>query len=87
MHRVTSPCAVCLKVGMAGKLMENKQAAALFELASKVMGYDMVGLIAQGPQEKLDTTLYSQVALNCVLAVSSLALIAPHASVLKGGIF
>jgi|Transcript_14037 [acyl-carrier-protein] S-malonyltransferase len=51
------------KVGMAGKLMENKQVAALFELASKVMGYDMVGLIAQGPQEKLDTTLYSQPAI------------------------
>eukprot|EP00964_Phaeocystis_antarctica_P089685 scaffold57271_cov58-Phaeocystis_antarctica.AAC.3 len=28
--------------------------------SSKVLGYDMVGLCAQGPQEKLDTTLYSQ---------------------------
>ena len=46
---------------MAAKLLENKAAAALFDLASKVMGYDVVGLCAQGPQEKLDTTLYSQV--------------------------
>eukprot|EP00310_Coccolithus_braarudii_P015220 CAMPEP_0183332486 /NCGR_PEP_ID=MMETSP0164_2-20130417/1627_1 /TAXON_ID=221442 /ORGANISM="Coccolithus pelagicus ssp braarudi, Strain PLY182g" /LENGTH=469 /DNA_ID=CAMNT_0025501209 /DNA_START=62 /DNA_END=1471 /DNA_ORIENTATION=+ len=54
------------KVGMAAKLMENKPAAALFDLATKVMGYDMVGLCAQGPQEKLDTTLYSQPAIFTV---------------------
>ena len=49
------------KVGMAGKLLESPAVQGLFELSSKVLGYDMVGLCAQGPQEKLDTTLYSQV--------------------------
>jgi len=57
------------KVGMAAKLLENKTAAAMFEMASKVLGYDLVGLCAQGPQEKLDSTLYSQPAIFvCSLA-------------------
>ena len=41
----------------------------LFDLSTKILGYDMVGLCAQGPQEKLDTTLYSQPAVFvCSLA-------------------
>jgi len=57
------------KVGMATKLLEDKGVAGLFDLASKVMGYDLVGLCAQGPQEKLDSTLYSQPAIYvCSLA-------------------
>jgi len=57
------------KVGMAGKLLESKACQALFELASKILGYDLVGLCAQGPQEKLDSTLYSQPAIFvCSLA-------------------
>ena len=57
------------KVGMAGKLLESPAVQGLFELSSKVLGYDMVGLCAQGPQEKLDTTLYSQPAVFvCSLA-------------------
>lgn len=57
------------KVGMAAKLLENKTVQAMFEMASKVLGYDLVGLCAQGPQEKLDTTLYSQPAIFvCSLA-------------------
>ncbi len=48
------------KVGMAGKVLGTKACQAMFELASKILGYDLVGLCAQGPQEKLDTTLYSQ---------------------------
>ena len=57
------------KVGMAGKLLESPAVQGLFELSSKILGYDMVGLCAQGPQEKLDTTLYSQPAVFvCALA-------------------
>ena len=48
------------KVGMGAKLLESKEAQAMFELGSKVLGYDLLALIAQGPQEKLDSTLYSQ---------------------------
>merc|ERR1712228_140818 len=54
------------KVGMATKLLENKAFQALFDLGSKILGYDLVGLCAQGPQEKLDTTLYSQPAIFVV---------------------
>eukprot|EP00316_Scyphosphaera_apsteinii_P008230 CAMPEP_0119298514 /NCGR_PEP_ID=MMETSP1333-20130426/688_1 /TAXON_ID=418940 /ORGANISM="Scyphosphaera apsteinii, Strain RCC1455" /LENGTH=469 /DNA_ID=CAMNT_0007299629 /DNA_START=65 /DNA_END=1474 /DNA_ORIENTATION=+ len=54
------------KVGMATKLLENKACQALFDLGSKILGYDLVGLCAQGPQEKLDTTLYSQPAIFVV---------------------
>ena len=54
------------KVGMAGKLLENKACQAMFDLGSKILGYDLVGLCAQGPQEKLDTTLYSQPTIFAV---------------------
>jgi len=62
------------KVGMATKLLENSTAQSMFEMASKVLGYDLVGLCAQGPQEKLDTTLYSQPAIFvCSLAAMEIA--------------
>jgi [acyl-carrier-protein] S-malonyltransferase len=51
------------KVGMAAKLLESPAVQGLFDLSTKILGYDMVGLCAQGPQEKLDTTLYSQPAI------------------------
>lgn len=57
------------KVGMASKLLESKPCQAMFDLGSKILGYDLVGLCAQGPQEKLDTTLYSQPSIFvCSLA-------------------
>lgn len=59
------------KVGMAAKVLENKDAKAVFDLGSKVLGYDLISLCAQGPQEKLDTTLYSQ---PCVFVCSLAAL-------------
>ena len=62
------------KVGMASKLLESKEAQALFDMASKVLGYSLVDLCAQGPQEKLDTTLYSQPAIFvCSLAAMEIA--------------
>ena len=57
------------KVGMARALIENKSVQGLFDLASKILGYILVDLCAQGPQEKLNTTLYSQPAIFvCSLA-------------------
>jgi len=62
------------KVGMAGKLLENKTAQSMFDMAGKVLGYSLVDLCAQGPQEKLDTTLYSQPAIfTCSLAAMEIA--------------
>jgi len=46
----------------------------MFDLASKILGYSLVDLCAQGPQEKLDTTLYSQPAIFvCSLAAMEIA--------------
>jgi len=62
------------KVGMAAKLLENKTAQSMFDMAGKVLGYSLVDLCAQGPQEKLDTTLYSQPAIfTCSLAAMEIA--------------
>jgi len=62
------------KVGMAGKLLENATVKSMFDLASKVLGYSLTDLCAQGPQEKLDTTLYSQPAIFvCSLAAMEIA--------------
>ena len=59
---------------MAGKLLENKVAQSMFDMAGKILGYSLVDLCAQGPQEKLDTTLYSQPAIFvCSLAAMEIA--------------
>ena len=51
------------KKGMADKLMKHPEAKALFDKASEILGYDLAALIAEGPQDKLDQTLYSQPAI------------------------
>jgi len=51
------------KVGMANKLLEDSTAKALFTVASKILGYNLVELLKNGPQDKLDQTLYSQPAI------------------------
>ena len=62
------------KVGMARALIEAKSVQGLFDLASKILGYNLVDLCAQGPQEKLDTTLYSQPAIFvCSLVAMEIA--------------
>jgi len=62
------------KVGMAAKLLESKEAQAMFDMAAKILGYSLVDLCAQGPQEKLDQTLYSQPAIFvCSLAAMEIA--------------
>jgi len=62
------------KVGMANKLLENQTVKAMFDMASKILGYSLVDLCANGPQEKLDTTLYSQPAIFvCSIAAMVIA--------------
>ena len=57
------------KVGMAAALLDHPTARCMFEIASEILGYSLAGLIEKGPQEKLDTTLYSQPAIFvCSLA-------------------
>ena len=51
-------------VGM-GRLMYDSLPAArnLFDRANEVLGYDLVSLCFEGPEEDLDSTIYSQPAL------------------------
>ena len=51
-------------VGMAQQLCESLPAARnLFDRANALLGYDLAQLCAEGPSEKLDSTVYSQPAL------------------------
>jgi [acyl-carrier-protein] S-malonyltransferase len=51
-------------VGIGAALCAEVPAAReLFDRASSVLGYDLLKLCAEGPVEKLDTTVYSQPAL------------------------
>ena len=57
-------------VGMGTELVASlPQARALFDRAGEILGYDLLALCANGPAEKLGSTVYSQPALF----VSSLA--------------
>lgn len=51
-------------VGMAGQLCQSLPAAkALFDQASGVLGYDLLGVCANGPAERLNATDISQPAI------------------------
>ena len=51
-------------VGMGRKLVEEYPAAkALFDKASEILGYDLAKMCFEGPEEELDSTIYSQPAL------------------------
>jgi len=60
-------------VGMAGALCQSLPAAAdLFQRASAILGYDLLGVCVNGPAERLNTTDVSQPAIF----VASLAALA-----------
>ncbi len=51
-------------VGMGSQLVERLPAARdLFDRASAVLGYDLAKICFEGPEEELDSTVYSQPAL------------------------
>jgi [acyl-carrier-protein] S-malonyltransferase len=51
-------------VGMCGDTVkEVPAAAALFEQASKILGYDLLQVCLEGPKEKLDSTAVAQPAI------------------------
>jgi [acyl-carrier-protein] S-malonyltransferase len=52
------------------------EAAAVFDLASDAVGYDMLALCTEGPIEKLSQTLYTQPALFTVAAALTDSLLA-----------
>ena len=55
--------------GMGVSLVDSfPQAAAVFDCASEIAGYDMLDLCANGPAEKLSRTCYTQPALYTVEA-------------------
>jgi len=58
------------KVGMGASLADSLPAArALFDQAAEILGYDLLQLCAEGPVEKLNSTVHSQPALFvCSLA-------------------
>jgi [acyl-carrier-protein] S-malonyltransferase len=57
-------------VGMGATLAASLPAArALFDRAADILGYDLLALCTDGPEEKLNSTVYSQPALYvCSLA-------------------
>ena len=57
-------------VGMGAELADSlPQAKALFDRAADILGYDLLALCAEGPAEKLNSTVHSQPALfACSLA-------------------
>ena len=61
-------------VGMGGALAELPVAADLFQRARDLLGYDLLELIRNGPEEKLRETQFSQPAIyvvNYALAVAA----------------
>jgi [acyl-carrier-protein] S-malonyltransferase len=50
-------------VGMAKNLIKIPEARDMFELASDVLGYDLLKLCLQGPKSDLDKTIYCQPAV------------------------
>ncbi len=52
---------------MGGAIAEHSPAAAeLFERAARVLGYDLLALVREGPEERLRETRYSQPAIFVV---------------------
>lgn len=51
------------KVGMGNDLSCSKVTREVLECASDVFGFDIAQLMAEGPQEKLDETLFAQPAI------------------------
>ncbi|MBS3787509.1 ACP S-malonyltransferase [Candidatus Bipolaricaulota bacterium] len=51
------------KVGMGSELVEDSRVKSLFEVATKVMGFDIRKLMLEGPEEKLNATENAQPAI------------------------
>ena len=70
-------------VGMGGTVAAHPLAAELFERARRVLGYDLLALVRNGPEATLRETRYSQPAIyvvNYALAAVATADVRPVAS-------
>jgi len=51
------------KVGMASDFIACPGALALFEQAHRILGYDLLDICINGPQERFESTVISQLAI------------------------
>lgn len=51
------------RVGMGKSLLKLPQVENMYKVASEILGYDLLKLCLNGPQDQLDQTLYSQPAI------------------------
>jgi [acyl-carrier-protein] S-malonyltransferase len=56
-------------LGMVNGLTDDPASAAIFEKAGEILGYDLLDLCTNGPEDKLHSTVYSQPAIFIVSAV------------------
>ena len=56
-------------VGMTTDLLSCEQARSYFDRAGAILGYDLADLCVNGPEEKLNSTVFSQPAIFVVSAV------------------
>ncbi|KAK9714647.1 hypothetical protein RND81_06G109200 [Saponaria officinalis] len=63
-------------VGMGAEAHKVPAAAALFSQANHILGYDLLDVCTNGPKEKLDSTVLSQVnVFSCVVMLMLIQLI------------
>lgn len=60
-----------IKVGMVKKYIHYPAAKELFEIANEIVGYDLLNICLNGPQDKLDRTEFNQIA-TVVLSLAAL---------------
>lgn len=53
----------CHRVGMASSLASDQPSRAIFEEASKLVGYDLWQLVQEGPEAALNSSVCSQIAI------------------------
>ncbi|KAG8063749.1 hypothetical protein GUJ93_ZPchr0003g16699 [Zizania palustris] len=60
-------------VGMGAEGLDVPAAAKLFDKANDILGYDLMDLCTNGPKEKLDSTIISQVCGFLVISPSHIS--------------
>ncbi|XP_031618280.1 probable malonyl-CoA-acyl carrier protein transacylase, mitochondrial [Contarinia nasturtii] len=64
-------------VGMAKSLVDIREAVEIFDIASSILGYNLLKLCNHGPEQKLNQTIYCQPAIM-VTSLASLELLKKH---------
>ena len=68
-------------VGMGKKLLQYPQVKDKFDLASSILGYDLLSICLEGPKKTLDRTEYCQPAIlvTSLACLEKLKQTTPHA--------